>query len=157
MIAKRARAMRIGALALAAAAAGCRDEPSGPEPVFKGNYWLVSIGGTPLPFKLPPTCPPFDPCMYPQSGRREVQSRGRVRDILEVAYGPPPWRFIWDTIISPYRLDDRRLILFRDQFGGSVGKHNDTGEVDLQGRVLIVPKNVGLSVNTSLFLYAPTD
>jgi hypothetical protein len=157
--AARRRAAGVAALVLAAVAAGaCRGGATEPEPVFKGSYRLLEIGGTPLPFPLPPQCPPLGDCRFPQSGRVEVMSRGRIRDIMEYAEGPPPWRTVWDTVISAYRLEARRVIVQRTPFGNSFfGPHSDTGEVDTQGRFLITPQSVGMKLNYSLYFYAPAD
>jgi hypothetical protein len=155
--AARRRAAGVGALAaLAVAAAACSGDATGPEPIFTGNYRLISVGGSDLPQPLPARCPPLGACTYMHSGRIEVMSRGRIRDILEYRAGPPPWRTIVDTVISAYLIEGRQVIVHRTVFGGSFhGAHSDTGEMDPQGRLLIVPKVVGMGPNSALFFYAP--
>ena len=154
------RLIPLAALAIGALGAGtsaCRDDPASPPSPFRGAYRLVEVGGTPLPFRLPAACPPLGACKYLQRGRIEVMTRGRLRDILEWAAGPPPWRAIADTIVSPYEVRGSLVIVKRNPFddGSGFGAHVDSGELDDQRRLLIVPKVVDRGINGALFFYVP--
>jgi hypothetical protein len=158
----RRRLIPVAALALASLAAGvsaCRDDPESPPSPFRGSYRLVSVGGATVPFPLPAQCPLLGDCKYLQRGRIEVMSRGRIRDILEWAAGPPPWRPFVDTVVSPYEVMGNLVIVKRHPFdnGSPFGVHVDSGELDAQRRLLIVPKVVDRKRNGALYFYAPEE
>lgn len=156
------RLVALAALALASIAAGtsaCRDDPEAPQSPFRGNYRLVAVGGATVPFPLPAQCPMLGDCKYLQRGRIEVMSRGRIRDILEWAAGPPPWRAFVDTVVSPYEVRGNLVIVKRHPFdyGAGFGELVDSGELDVQRRLLIVPKVVDRKRNGALYFYAPEE